>query len=509
MQNGTDYCHLVRVRIVDIEAGKLIAILNEHDAKDLGIRAMDRIQVLNRENGKSVNVVADVTDSFVEKNEIGLFNDVVRLLDLKDRDRVCTKASGKPKSLEFIKKKMDGEKLSTEQIRQIVQDIATNKLSEIEAAEFVCAVYIRGIDLDEIVSMTNALLDNGKRIEFQKGIVVDKHSIGGTNGRSTMIITPIIAAAGYTMPKTSSRAITSSSGTADAMEVLAPVSLSLEKIREVVQKVGACLVWGGAVELAPADDKIIKIEYPLSLDPEGQVIASVMAKKASVGAKYVVIDIPLGPYVKVKSKERAEQMALKFVEVGKRLGMKIEVVLTDGSQPSGMAFGPALEAKYAMQILEGKIFDNLAKKSVELAGALLELCGDVAKGKGYEKALKILQSGEALAKMKQIISAQGGTIFSSEQIKEAPYKKKVFAQQAGIVSGLNVGVINKIARVSGAPGDKLAGVTLFVESSQKIKSGDVLFEIHAENEQKLQDALNIAKTNTAVEFNNIVIERVF
>lgn len=322
-----------------------------------------------------------------------------------------------------------------------------------------------------------------------------------------MVIVPIIAAAGYLMPKTSSRAITSSSGTADAMEVLADVSLSLDRIREVVQKTNACIVWGGAVELAPADDKIIKIEHPLSLDPEGQVIASVMAKKASVGAKFVVIDIPVGSFVKIKSREVAEGMALKFVEVGKKLGIKVEVLLTNGSEPSGRAFGPALEAKYALQVLEGKFFDNLAQKSIELSGALLELVGDVPKGKGFDKAYWLLKSGKALEKMKEIIRAQDGKITSSEQITPAQFKRQVFASQTGVISIINVGLLNKIARTAGAPANPKAGVMLNVEPGSKASKGQLLYEIFAENEEKLSAAYAIAMERQVVEFGKIIIEK--
>ena len=257
MQSQDGYRQLLKVSAVDIRAGKLIAILHQKDARELGLFPMDRAEITSQQNRKSVNVVVDTTDSVVKENQIGLFKDVCTALSVGSGDDVWVKASGKPKSIEFIRKKMEGGKLDSAEIRQIVEDIASNGLSEIESTAFVSAVFMRGLDLDETVSMTKALIENGRSIEFGKSAVVDKHSVGGTNGRATLIIVPIIAAAGYTMPKTSSRSITSSSGTADAMEVLANVSLSIEKMKEVVDKTGACIAWGGAVDLAPTDDKII------------------------------------------------------------------------------------------------------------------------------------------------------------------------------------------------------------------------------------------------------------
>ncbi|MEM4261914.1 MAG: AMP phosphorylase [Candidatus Diapherotrites archaeon] len=504
---SSSYVQTMKAKLVDLKTGNLVAIMNIVDAKELGLLPGDRIELTNPENSVSVKAIVDVTDSIIMENEVGIFKDIEKVLGVKENGILKVSVAQKPKSSELIKKKLENKKLNYEEISTIVKDIADNSLSEVEIAAFVSSVYVNGFDLDETVNMTKALIENGKTIEFGKNKIVDKHSIGGLNGRATMIIVPIIAAAGYIIPKTSSRSITSSAGTADAMEVLADVSLSIDQIKQVVEKTGACIAWGGAVELAPADDKIIRIEYPLSLDPEGQVIASVMAKKASVGAKYVVIDIPIGPFAKVKTREKAEQMALKFVEVGKRLGMKVEVLLTNGYEPSGPAFGPALEAKHALKILEGKVFDNLAQKSVEISGALLELVGAVQKGKGPEKALEILKSGKALQKMRQIISAQNGKIFSSEEIPMAPFSKKVFSKTEGEVKLINVNLLNKIARVAGAPYSKLSGVLLNVETGSKVKEKDLLFEIFSENERKLEAAYELANSLEIIEFEKIILEK--
>ena len=200
-------------------------------------------------------------------------------------------------------------------------------------------------------------------------------------------------------------------------------------------------------------------------------------------------------------------MALKFIEVGKQLGIKVEVVLTNGSEPSGKAFGPALEAKYAMEILEGKFFDNLAQKSCELAGALLELAGDVPKGRGFEKALSILRSGQALEKMKQIIKAQGGAVFTSGAIKPAPYLKTIVSGSSGIISNINVGLLNSIARMAGAPANPKAGVMLRVEQGSKVGKGEPLFEIYAENPRKLEAAYSFAGKNSVIEFESIILEK--
>jgi AMP phosphorylase len=502
-----EYVQLMSVKKLNIETGKLIAILNGIDAKELGVFPLDRVKITNPASGKSVHCVVDVTTAFVKEDEIGLFEEVAKALNVKDLSKVNVSASEKPKSVDYIKNKMDGKKLSEQELKEIVKDISSNMASEIEITAFVSAVYINGLDLDETVSMTKALIENGKRLDFGNTMVVDKHSIGGTNGRSTMVIVPIIAAAGLMIPKTSSRSITSAAGTADSMEVLAPVTLNLEKIMEVTKKTGGVMAWGGAVDLAPADDKIIKIEHPLSLDPEGQVIASVMAKKASVGAKFLIIDIPIGPYVKVKTREQGESMALKFIEVGKKIGIKTEVMLTNGNEPSGKAFGPGLEARYAMEVLEGKFFDNLAQKSCELAGALLELCGAEKKMQGYAKAREILESGKALQKMQEIIKAQGGSVKTSADVKLSDLKKTIFSKATGEISNVNVMQCINLAKIAGAPSDAKAGIMLLVAEGEKVKEGQPILDIYAENRRKLELAAEFAKNTEIVEMQKVVIDK--
>lgn len=495
-------------KCIGLETGRLISIINEADAKQLGIHPLDRIEIFNQRTNKNVITVIDVTKKMVQAGEAGLFLEACEKLQAKPGDSLEVKAVQRPKSIDFIKKKMRGEQLSRDEIKTIVDDIDKNRLSDIELSAFMAAVYIHGYSLDETVFMTQSLSGNGSKLSVEREPVVDKHSIGGINGRATMILVPIAAVGGLYVPKTSSRSITSAAGTADAMEVLASVSISKQRIKEIVESIGGVVVWGGALDLAPVDDKIIKVEYPLSLDPEGQVIASVMAKKSAAGAKFVVIDIPIGPGMKIDSREKGASLAKKFIEVGKKLGIKVEAVLTDGTQPSGKAFGPALEAKHVLEILEGKTFNNLAQKSCELAGVLFELVGKAKEGEGYSMAREILESGKALAKMKDMIQAQGAFIDSSEKIELSSMKKMIYASQGGEISGINAKRLIVTSRIAGAPVDKKAGVWLHVDIGDKIKAGDLLFEIFAENDRKLGLAEKFAKENTIVELEKIILEKI-
>jgi AMP phosphorylase len=262
------------------------------------------------------------------------------------------------------------------------------------------------------------------------------------------------------------------------------------------------------VDLAPADDKIIQVEHPLSLDPEGQVIASVLAKKASVGSKFVVIDLPVGKYVKIKDTDTALRMAKKFVQVGKEVGMHVEAVITNGEEPCGLAFGAAIEAKYALEVLEGKIFDNLAQKSCELAGVIFEMAGKAKPGKGYELALSALQSGNALKKMKEIIKAQGGKIYSSEDVPEAPFCREVKSGTEGIIEELNTKLLTKIARIAGAPANKTAGLMLHKKSGDKVTEGDLLITLYAENKERLDMAEKFTLENLPFTFKKIILQTI-
>ena len=189
------------------------------------------------------------------------------------------------------------------------------------------------------------MVETGTRLDFD-GIVADKHSTGGLAGtRTTMIIVPIIAAAGFKIPKTSSRAITSPAGTADTMEVLAPVTMTPAQMKNVVEKTGGCIVWGGKLGLAPADDVIIEVQEELSFEPFDKIIISVMAKKVAADTNHLVLDIPTGKTMKIKHTKDAEKIAAKFKALAKRFDIEVAIDINHASQPAGNSVGPMLEAR--------------------------------------------------------------------------------------------------------------------------------------------------------------------
>jgi len=424
-----------------------------------------------------------------------LFSEAFKALGVEENTSVNVGIAKLPKALGFIHDKLDGKTLGKSQIDTIVEDIVENKISTVELTYFVAGCYTSGLDMKETAYLTEAIVNTGDRLKFDgQKMVLDKHCIGGVPGnRTTMIVTPIIAAAGFFMPKTSSRAITSAAGTADTMEVLAPVNLPKKKLEKVIKKTKACMAWGGAMRLAGADENMVRVRHPLSLDPEGMLLASILAKKKAVGATHVIIDIPYGPSAKVKTKQAAKKLKKKFEKLSRLVGLKVKVVLTDGSQPVGNGIGPALEARDVLSVLHGDGPSDLMERSIFLASELLKMA-HVKKPK--KVALDILQSGRALEKFKEIVVAQGGN--KNFKVPTAKFYHPVYSKVSGTVRSFNNRELAKIARVAGAPADDVAGIYLNAKKGDSIKKGDVLFFIHAKNKDKLENAVSFLRNMSPV-----------
>jgi len=477
----------LKAKLMDVFANTPVVILNLEDVKELGLYAGDRVLV--GLNSHSITASLDVTKKIVSRGEIGIYRDA-QLLGVKNNAYVMVSPTTKPKSLEYVIKKMRGIELKKDEIKQIIDDVYSDRLSDVDLGAFMTAVYINGYTDFEVAEITLAMVGKGNSINWGNKIVCDKHSIGGVPGnRTTPIVVSILAAAGLTVPKTSSRAITSPSGTADTMEVFCNVSFSVPEIKRIVNKTGACLVWGGALDLAPVDDKFIRVEHPLSIDPEGQVLASVMSKKKAVGSKYVLIDIPLGDGAKIERMKSAEELAGKFKKLGRRLGMSVECAITEGDQPVGCGIGPVLEAIDIVNVLKGAGCKDLREKSIELAGILLKM----TKKGNEESARKILDSGKAFEKFKEIVKAQGGSAEKNFLKMRGKYTQEIKSNKAGNVLRIGNHAIAKVARLAGAPNDVGSGVYLNVKKGRQVNKGDVLFTIYAEKEYKLSEAVDAAK----------------
>jgi len=480
--------------------GEAVAVLRDNEAENQGIRPGDRV-VLKWSKDKSIIATVDVSDNKVEYGEVGLFEEIWKKHQLDNEDIVEIMFYSRPESIKAINKKMLGGSLNYQEIYSIISDISTGKLGQIETTYYVASSFVKPYSLNELYYVTKAMAACGEQLNLKER-VVDKHSIGGVPGnRTTMIVVPIIASLGLYIPKTSSRAITSPSGTADTMEVLSPVDLPVEKIKEVIKKTKACLAWGGAIGFAPADDIIIKVSKPLSLEPYDKMIISILAKKVAMGVDYLVIDLPYGPTTKVHSLKTAKEIAKKFVAVGKRFEIKVQVEMTEAKQPIGAGVGPALEARDVLRVLQQhkRRPIDLEKKAVHLAGKLLELKGFCAKGQGMNIASAQLKSLAAWKKMQEIIKAQGGNPkIKADEVALGALNYEIHAKRAGKVVAVDNRAIEEICVNLGAPREKLAGIHLHCRIGDKVAVGQKLYTLYAQNESRMKLGLIAAKSNEAV-----------
>lgn len=445
-----------------------------------GFQALSKIEV--EQDGQHILAVLNVVDDncIVKPNELGLSEQSFEQLGLAEGSVVYVSHAEPPHSMVHVRKKMAGERLSQENLSDIVKDIVENRYSKPEIAAFLVSVADAGLDREEVLFLTRAMVASGQSLDWAEKMIVDKHCIGGIPGnRTSMIVVPIVASYGLLCPKTSSRAITSPAGTADTMEVLSEVDLSVEKVHQIVREQKGCLAWGGTARLAPVDDILISVERPLSIDSPGQMVASILSKKVACGSTHLLIDIPAGPTAKVRSMKEAMALRKLFEYVGDRLGLELQVIITDGQQPIGNGIGPVLEAKDVMQVL-GNHPDaphDLREKSLQLAGRMIEFDPNVRGGDGYNIARNILDSGQALAKMEALIEAQGT---QTQAFKLGSLNYDVPAPRSGYISQVDNFTLAKIARLAGAPMDKGAGVFLVHRLGDYVEKGTPLYRIHAE-----------------------------
>lgn len=506
MENKISY----KAKKIDMAQGALEVLMNREDAENLGLRVHDRVKIIN-EKGESLTALVDITDSMLKKGDIGAFIELWKDLKLKENEEVNIVPTSRPASIDVIRKKIYGNIWTQEDIILIVDDIAMGNLSNIELTAYATAIQINGMTIDEITWLTLAMVRTGETIDFEMSPILDVHSIGGVPGNKYALITvPIVAANGLTIPKTSSRAISSAAGTADLMETICNIEQGAQSIKRIARDVGGTLVWGGGVNLAPVDDDIIRVEYPLSLDPRGQVLASVMAKKKAVGIDYCVIDIPIGEGTKVKTSEEARHLARDFILLGDRIGVRVKCAITYGGQPVGRAIGPALEVKEALSILEGAEKPNsIIEKALSLSGMLLELGGAASPNMGRELAKKTLKSGDALKKFREIVSAQGGNPnLKADDLIPGKYTYDFLSPKSGYIEAINNRAIVRVARAAGSPKDKGAGIMLKLKKGECTEKGESLLTIYAENKRKLGDAKALAYKLQPIRVEGMILEEI-
>ena len=418
-----------------------------------GFQALSKVEV--RANGRHILATVNVVDdaSIVGCHELGLSEDAFQQLGVQDGHTASISQAEPPASMAMLFRKIGGERLGREDFRAIVQDIASHHYSKIELTAFVVACNRAELDREEVYYLTEAMVASGRKLDWHEPLVVDKHCIGGIPGnRTSMLVVPIVASHGLLCPKTSSRAITSPAGTADTMAVLANVELPFASLEQIVRTHRGCLAWGGTADLSPADDVLISVERPLSIDSPGQMVASILSKKIAAGSTHLVLDIPIGPTAKVRSMPEAQRLRRLFEYVA-----VMRVLENDPRAPI-----------------------DLRQKALRLAGRLIECDPDVRGGDGFAIARDILDSGRALSRMNAIIEAQGSRSFDPNAPRLGALSFEVRADASGVVAGIDNVQIARIARLAGAPKVPGAGLDLLRKLGHAVAAGDLLYRVHAD-----------------------------
>ncbi|MEM0179209.1 MAG: thymidine phosphorylase, partial [Fervidicoccaceae archaeon] len=400
-------------------------------------------------------------------------------------------------------------KLEAAEIRKLIFDMVTGVLDDSAIAEFVTLQSTVGMDDDETYELIRAMVETGSSITFPFP-VYDEHSIGGVPGNSkvAMLAVPTAVSLGLKVPKTSSRAITSPSGTADTMEALANVTLTTEEIKRALEKAGGTIAWTGQLNLAPADDIMVRVERRLLLDPPSQVVASILSKKVSLGITGLVVDLPVGNGAKLQTEREAENLASIFVRQGGKFNMNVKALITFGGEPIGYTIGPNLEAMEALTaLIKREASPSLMDKAMHIAGAIYELAGKANVGEGESYAREAFVSGKSYEAFKKIVECQGGDPNKKpEDIPLGDYKETIYSKKSGAVTFIDNRAFTIIARLAGAPLDKSAGVKLYVKIGNRVRAGDPLYTIYSSSSKRLSDALAFANSVKEMEIGTMLLK---
>lgn len=497
METQADFLHLKRIGINTHQEPVVYMRQDCQVASSEGFYAHSRVEIRTETHSVVATLVLVCSDllshQWAALSEAAWY----RLGCPDDGEKAWFRHARPVDSMSFVRGKIYGQRFTDESAAAIITDIREGRYSDIQLSAFVTACAGDRLDLDETIAITRAMVESGQRFDWGADVVLDKHCVGGLPGnRTTPVVVAIVAANDLIMPKTSSRAITSPAGTADTMEVMTQVSLTFDKMREVVHQQGACLAWGGSVSLSPTDDLVIRVERALDLDSEGQLVASVISKKVAAGSRQVLIDIPVGPTAKVRSQATAQTLKQLLEKTGAALGLDVRTIITDGTQPIGRGIGPALEARDVLQVLrnDGHAPQDLREKSLQMAGMLLEMGGKAEAGQGYALATSTLISGRAMAKFEAICRAQGD--FREPVL--ANYHHTIFAEHKGVVAYFNNRFIARLASLAGAPNAPTAGIELHVVLGDEVEAGAPLFTLYAEAPGELAYALDFLDGHTDV-----------
>lgn len=485
----------IKGKNISIDTGREPLVFLHKDSnlvKEQGFISLNRIRIFNDKKFVYATLCLVEDEILIRKDEIGFSKKIQQKLNYTSDEMFEVEHMENLTSFNHIRQKLRGEKFTENGLLEVMKDVVDGKYTDMHMSCLCSATEGSQLDDDEISYLAKGMINTGTKVKWEQKIVVDKHCIGGIPGnRTTPPAIAIIAEYGMTIPKTSSRAITSPSGTADTMEVLTNVNIPTAKMKDIVKEVNGCLIWGGGVDLNPSDDIIINVKKDLNFDSKGQMLSSILSKKVAAGSTHVLIDVPYGPSAKTKTLESANIIKQDFEKLGKKLGIYVHVNISDGSQPIGNGIGPALEAKDVVDILQNKpnAPQDLKNKIIYLSGIIIEFDSKVKKGEGSKIAKDILESGRAWDRFQKICRAQG----EIKKIPIAKFSHDILAKKDGIIIEFENKELSNLARLAGCPGKKAAGVYLYKHLGEKIKQNEKLYTIYADSKGELESAIKFSE----------------
>ena len=405
---------------------------------------------------------------------------------------------------EIIAKKRDRKKLNKDEIEFFIKEYTAGNIADYQAAALVMAIYLNGMDMEEITNLTLSMAHSGDILDLSElGIVVDKHSTGGVGDKVTLILAPIIASLGVPVAKMSGKGLGYTGGTIDKLESIPGynTNVSEKEFIENVKKIGISLI-GQTMNLAPADKKIYALRDATSTTESIPLIASsIMSKKIAAGANKVVLDVTYGSGAFMKTKEKAQELAETMTKIGKLAKRETIAVITPMEQPLGRNVGNILEVIEAVEALKGNMELDVKKVVLELGSVMLKMAG---KGENLEEnrmhMLENISNGKALKKFKELIQNQEGDVSyieNLEKFEKAKYIIPVKSKKMGVVTKLPAEEIGKLSVYLGAGRikkedniDYAVGIELNKKISDRVNLGEVIAIIHTNDKEKAKEAEN-------------------
>ena len=490
--NKSDQKQIMTAKIVSFDIQNWnwhIVMLNAEQASKYGIKDNDKISLIRKDNEFVVDVA--LTDKYVQANEIWVTQDFLNEYPIMEWDTVLISfVQHHPLSMQAIRKKLLWKKINEEEINAIIEDVKNNKIHDLVLAYYVATSFFYKTDIHELAYTTKATAYTWDMYRFP-WIVAGKYCIWWVPGNeTTMVVIPILASLWITVPKTFSKAITSPAATWECVNVLMDIEFDKQEVIRITDKVWACLVWNEKLNLAPVNDRIIKVSAPLGMEPYARMISSIMAKNYAMGINHCLIDIPMWPTAKVATMKDAKRVAKHFKEIWEYLWIKMDVHITDGSQPIGRWIWACLQTREALRILQQykTRSEDLEKKIIFLASRLLLLCWAANGLTNAENLVKAqLANWEAWKKMQEIIKAQNwNPNIKSEDIHLGKFTYDVVADKNCTISKVDMKHLNTMVRWLWAPKEYQAWIYLHKKLWDKVKKWEVIYTMYSPSETKLK-----------------------